>query len=66
MLVFNQKQWSITIQRPKIKDKSYLLAKCVEGLVHKKELTLTLLKWKVIGLCHQYRARPACTSMQSD
>ena len=25
-----------------------------------------LLELKVISLCHQYRARPACTSVQSD
>jgi hypothetical protein len=29
-------------------------------------LTFNLLEPKVIGLCHQYRARPACTSVQSD
>ena len=29
-------------------------------------LTLTLPELKVISLCHQYRARAACTSMQSD
>ena len=29
-------------------------------------LTLILLEPKVISLCHQYRAKPACTSMQSD
>ena len=27
---------------------------------------LFLLESKVISLCHQYRARPACTSMHSD
>ena len=29
-------------------------------------LTLIMLDRKVISLCHQYRARPACTSVQSD
>ena len=29
-------------------------------------LTLILLELIVVGLCHQYRARPACTSVQSD
>ena len=29
-------------------------------------LTLILPTPKVINLCHQYRARPVCTSMQSD
>ena len=29
-------------------------------------LTLILLKPKEISLCHQYRTRPACTSMQSE
>ena len=29
-------------------------------------LTLILAKQRVISLCHQYKARPACTSMQSD
>ena len=29
-------------------------------------LTLILLEPKAISLCHQYSARPACTSMQSD
>ena len=29
-------------------------------------LTLILLEPKVISLCHHYRARPACTSVQSD
>ena len=29
-------------------------------------LTLVLLEPKGIRLCHQYRARPACTSVQSD
>ena len=29
-------------------------------------LSLTLLEPKVISLCHQYRARAACTSTQSD
>ena len=28
-------------------------------------LTLILLEQKVISLCHQYRARPACTFVQS-
>ena len=28
-------------------------------------LTLILLKPKVINFCHEYRARPVCTSMQS-
>ena len=29
-------------------------------------LTLILLELIVISLCHQYRARPACTSMRYD
>ena len=29
-------------------------------------LTFTLLELKVISLCHQYRARPACKSVQSE
>ena len=29
-------------------------------------LTLPLLEPKIISLCHLYRGRPACTSMQSD
>ena len=29
-------------------------------------LTLILLEPKVISLCHQYTARPACTSVKSD
>ena len=29
-------------------------------------LTLILLETKVTSLCHQYRARPACTFLQSD
>ena len=27
---------------------------------------LTLLELKVVSLCHQYRAKPACPSLQSD
>ena len=29
-------------------------------------LTLTLLVPKMINICHQYRARPTCTFVQSD
>ena len=29
-------------------------------------LTLILLEPRVISLCHQYRSRPDCASMQSD
>ena len=29
-------------------------------------LTLSLLETRVISLCHQYRVRLACTSVQSD
>ena len=35
-------------------------------LLVRLNLTLISLKPKVINLCHQYRARPTCTSMQSD
>ena len=34
--------------------------------IHLKVLTVNQLESKVISLCHQYRARPACTSVQSD
>ena len=39
--------------------------------IHKQEnvcmlLTLILLESKMVSLCHQYRARPACTSARSD
>ena len=30
------------------------------------DLTLTLLELKMTSLCHQYRAKPACISLQSD
>ena len=29
-------------------------------------LTLILLEPKMFNLCHQYRAKPTCTSVQSD
>ena len=32
----------------------------------KRLLTFILLELKVIGHCHQYRARPACTYVQFD
>ena len=35
-------------------------------IVQIKVLNLSLLEIKLISLCHQYRARPACISMQSD
>ena len=34
--------------------------------IHCHVFTLILLEHKVICLCHQYRARPACTFVQSD
>ena len=39
-----------------------------QQLINKKLrlLTFILLEPKVISLCHQFRARPACTSVQSD
>ena len=41
--------------------------KCMLSIVtHYVILTLILPTLKVISLCHQYRARPECTSMQSD
>ena len=36
------------------------------GMFIKILLTLILPTPKVISFCHQYRARPACTSVQSD
>ena len=42
--------------------KFYLLWLCAFLVI----LNLILLEPKVIRLCHQYRARLACTSMQSD
>ena len=35
-------------------------------ILHLFSLTLTLLEPKIISLCHQNRARPDCTSVQSD
>ena len=44
-----------------------LLVKIYSWVYHEsKLLALILLKPNVISLCHQYRARPGCTSMQSD
>ena len=41
----------------------WLRGNLVDKLIH---LTLILLELKVVSLCHQYRVRPACTSVQSN
>ena len=39
---------------------------CKKASNFKRLLTLILLEANVFSFCHQYRVRPACTSMQPD
>ena len=43
-----------------------LLSNILIVLDRLEKLTLILLEPKVISLCHLYRTRPACSSVQSD